>query len=636
MSVESLSRSASVVTQSLAKSSARRFKSSAVLTKLTKASEVVVEPLDDDVVVVPAPQKQTQENDNVKRKKGKQMLTSSSEEEDVSVQKDDFVIKKLQNRRTRVKLTQPKRLNNIIEDSESESLEESDSEEEFLYEEADNENMQKNRKLEKRGISSKKRKNRRQDETSDSSESGRKLLRSSQAKNKKTSSEDEDSYSSDDMTEKAKRSRAFKQFKQQRSSVKKSSEKRKARIYARAMDSETDNEEKEEQQMKRAKKEKRNIFNSPKKRSKVIVAHNYIYSDSSDSDKNRDLPGFIVDNIESESSDQSSHSSDDDPDSDDEDFVVNDDDEVNDVDNEFRKMMDSLKRRSEKFQNLNDDYENQTKCRQLGGYDDSDEESTENKYPPKLIDDLRDVRDEARKDDGNHLEAAEELSNDDVIREWEMYQLDESADHDGECVCGKTGLRWMFFMRNKKIQNWEFYTRIVGSECINWFNRANPNSFMAVLSKVAKDGCLLYYRKKLSSGLLLMTLGGNILPGFLAENQEKHKEEYSLPITVTKLKCGTNRVDVKIKPPPGYQGKGFEKVRDTTGTPLIVDQRYHAYLKPAIKPCKPIKPKNRFEKPAEDKKEPSKVEFVLVKIENLSKKQGEASKRPPTVKSFIK
>jgi len=630
MSVESLSKSASVVAHSLNKSSARRFRSSgctaAVLTKVTDAG---VEPIDDDVVVVPAPQKR-----KGKKTKLRSPIPTSSEDEGVSSGKNEE-IQSSKRKGARVKRTRPKRLNNIIEDSESESLEESESDEEslpksdeeFVYEEATNENMQRNRKLITR--SSKKRKN--SGQSTDSSESGRKFLRSRNA----NSSEDEDSYSSDDMTEKAKRSRAFKQFKQQRSSVKKSSEKRKARISARPVESETDDEEKKEQNQK-MKKAKRNIFNSPKKRSKVTVAHNYIYSDSSESENNRDLPGFIVDNIESSESDDDP----DDLDSDDEDFVINEDedDNANYVDDDFRKMMDSLKRRSEKFQNLNDDYENETKCRQLGGYDDSDNESSENKYPPKLLDDLREVRDEARKDD-DQLEAAEELSNDDLIREWEMYQLDESADHDGECVCGKTGLRWMYFMRNKKIQNWEFYTRIVGSECINWFNKANPNSSMAVLSKVAKDGCILYYRKKLSSGLLLMTLGGNILPGFLAENQENHKEEYSLPITVTKLKCGTNRVDVKIKPPPGSQGKGFEKVRDSNGKPLSVDQRYHAYLKPVIKPTKPIKPSNRFSKPSEDKKEPAKVEFVLIRIENLSQKQAEAAKKVKghtNVKSFIK
>merc|ERR1719319_1267257 len=171
MSVESLSKSASVVAHSLNKSSARRFRSSgctaAVLTKVTDAG---VEPLDDDVVVVPAPHKR-----KGKKTKLRSPIPTSSEDEGVSSGKNEE-IQSSKRKGARVKRTRPKRLNNIIEDSESESLEESESDEEslpksdeeFVYEEATNENMQRSRKLITR--SSKKRKN--SGQSTDSSEGG--------------------------------------------------------------------------------------------------------------------------------------------------------------------------------------------------------------------------------------------------------------------------------------------------------------------------------------------------------------------------------------------------------------------------------------------------------------------------------
>merc|ERR1711874_155658 len=182
---------------------------------------------------------------------------------------------------------------------------------------------------------------------------------------------------------------------------------------------------------------------------------------------------------------------------------------------------------------------------------------------------------------------------------------------------------WLYFLKNKRIQNWEFHTRIVGSECINWFSRANPRSSISVLTKLVKDGCVVYYRRKLRSGLLIMTVGGSTLPGFLHENAKEHATEFSLLITVTKIRGGTNRVDLKVTPPPGRDGKGFAKVKDAAGNALVVDGRYHAHIKPVIKPTK-------------DKDAPPKVDLVIIKIQDLKDKQAATSNRPQTAKSFIK
>ena len=82
----------------------------------------------------------------------------------------------------------------------------------------------------------------------------------------------------------------------------------------------------------------------------------------------------------------------------------------------------------------------------------------------------------------------------------------------------------------------------------------------------------------------------------------------------------------------------YLQARDTSGKILVVDQRYHVYLKPSIKPSKPAKCKKHFRTPCkcELKKEPAKVEFIILKIENLKDKEEKAARRPPTVKSFIK
>ena len=84
----------------------------------------------------------------------------------------------------------------------------------------------------------------------------------------------------------------------------------------------------------------------------------------------------------------------------------------------------------------------------------------------------------------------------------------------------------------------------------------------------------------------------------------------------------------------------YLQVVDTRGKILEVDQRYHVYLKPSIKPNKPPKCKKHWRGPSKCrcnlKKDPAKVDFIILKIENLKDKEEKASRKPATVKSFIK
>merc|ERR1719411_2369765 len=100
-----------------------------------------------------------------------------------------------------------------------------------------------------------------------------------------------------------------------------------------------------------------------------------------------------------------------------------------------------------------------------------------NKYPQKLILSLREAVVDAHKDSETAVPVDVE-HNDQLIQMWEMYDYREDKEKDGECVCGKTGLRHLFFMRIKESESWVWHTRIVGSECIKWFIKGNsqPNS----------------------------------------------------------------------------------------------------------------------------------------------------------------
>ena len=56
------------------------------------------------------------------------------------------------------------------------------------------------------------------------------------------------------------------------------------------------------------------------------------------------------------------------------------------------------------------------------------------------------------------LEVPDELAEDNykLIQRWVMYNLAESREKEGECVWGRTGLRWIYFMRMKGLTSWRW------------------------------------------------------------------------------------------------------------------------------------------------------------------------------------
>ena len=89
---------------------------------------------------------------------------------------------------------------------------------------------------------------------------------------------------------------------------------------------------------------------------------------------------------------------------------------------EWRQMMDNLKRRGERYEELNMQYEEVASSRQLGGYDLSDDESRENKYPVRLLDNLRAAVVQVEKEEQLNMEE-EKTNNDKLIKRWTMYEM---------------------------------------------------------------------------------------------------------------------------------------------------------------------------------------------------------------------
>jgi len=433
----------------------------------------------------------------------------------------------------------------------------------------------------------------------------------------------DESDDSEDESERAKRKRALRAFKEVKSSTKKGS-----RIKGRPRGDNSDTEEDEINEAKKTevnKSKKQLKFlesgannvkrdengnlsecslsgpSFPRKRSRVVVKTRRIVSDSEDSDDEKDdQENEEGDDASDDSFIDDSHSS-------------NEDSQEDNANDDWTDMLENLKRRGDKFVELNSQYEESTHCRQLGGYDVSDDEERENKYPPRLLDDLREAVENASKEDG--VEVAPELEDDNnkLIQRWEMYDVGESNEKDGECVCGRTGLRWLYFMRVKGLASWPFHTRVVGSECIRWFCRGNPRSILVVFNRLLKEGCVATYQQQLDNKCLLFTLGGNILPPFLREHKEFHQTEYTLPVEVREE---DERVDIIVK--PGTRGR----VKDEGGKLLVKGGKYQVWVRPAVRPCK-------------DEQKVPVLDFVLVKVQN-NKMEREGAGKEKTGKDFIK
>lgn len=69
-----------------------------------------------------------------------------------------------------------------------------------------------------------------------------------------------------------------------------------------------------------------------------------------------------------------------------------------------------------------------------------------------------------------------------ALLEWDVTSLEEHPSNDGVCVCGQTGLLWMYTIANE-LNGAELFP--IGSSCVNHFGRTDLNRRVDVLHKLA-------------------------------------------------------------------------------------------------------------------------------------------------------
>jgi len=328
----------------------------------------------------------------------------------------------------------------------------------------------------------------------------------------------------------------------------------------------------------------------------------------------------VVRRIISSDEDESNNDSDQDGEDNSNDSFINDEDEeesndmVDDVDS-WNNMMARLERRDDKYQGLTSQYEEAVLDTRVSGgrYDISDdEEERVNKYPEKLLASLREAAVDAHRDDGRA--SPEEVDNNDqLVQMWEMYDYREDKEKEGECVCGQTGLRHLFFMRMKESESWQWHTRIVGSECIKWFIKTNSQQNLGVIFVLLKDGVISTFENRLDSKCFQFSVGGNTLPPVLLQHKNDHALDYRLPINIT----DDDVITMVVSPASSV-------TRDDNGKPLQKGGKYRVFVKPSFKPSK-----DQLKIPI--------VSFILVKAVNISaSKTGSASTRQYKAENFIR
>ena len=88
------------------------------------------------------------------------------------------------------------------------------------------------------------------------------------------------------------------------------------------------------------------------------------------------------------------------------------------------------------------------------------------------------------------------------------------------------------------------------------------------------------------------------------------------------MEPATNQVKVKVQMTVTVPGGKTRRVKDVAGKPLKRDGRYQLFVKPDVKPCK-------------DKTKVPVVDFVLLKLQDLTEKPV-VDKKTKTGKDFLK
>lgn len=68
-----------------------------------------------------------------------------------------------------------------------------------------------------------------------------------------------------------------------------------------------------------------------------------------------------------------------------------------------------------------------------------------------------------------------------AVLEWEVTYVEERPQRDGECVCGQTGLLWLYTIANDSTGT-ELFP--IGSSCVNHFGRSDLTKQISIFRKL--------------------------------------------------------------------------------------------------------------------------------------------------------
>ena len=211
------------------------------------------------------------------------------------------------------------------------------------------------------------------------------------------------------------------------------------------------------------------------------------------------------------------------------------------------------------------------------------------------------------------------LSDAEILDEMALYATAKDDECGGKCLCGKEGLKFLFFMHNKNVADPVKRTLghkfIVGSECINAFHRAQLSrggSPLVLFDNLVRKGATAFFRKETdSNGDYVFTITGQN-GRYIADQRDIIAESYRLPLMIVERRNDAGRETTVVNIRVRRAGQRLER-----------DKKYKIFLRP------------RFSRPRD--RGPYKVTFDLERAEEpRDSNSTKAKDRPPSAKDFLK
>lgn len=211
------------------------------------------------------------------------------------------------------------------------------------------------------------------------------------------------------------------------------------------------------------------------------------------------------------------------------------------------------------------------------------------------------------------------LSDAEILDEMVLYATAKDDGCGGKCLCGKEGLKFLYFMHNKNVADPVKRTLghkfIVGSECINAFNRAQISkggSPLVLFDNLVRKGVTAFFRKEAdSNGDYVFTIMGQN-GRYISDQRDRIAESYRLPVRITKRRSDAGRETITVV---------NIRVRRAEQR-LERDKKYKIFLRP------------RFTRPCD--RGPYTVTFDLERAEEPGNNSTKSKDMPPSAKDFLK